>query len=66
MNNVRKCPPYTDDAVHRYAMNQMDLCERNAFEAHLFNCEDCTREVFVTWKFTDNLRAVWDGTYSTE
>lgn len=38
-------------AAERYALGEMDEAERDAFEAHFFECPECAEEVKVAFRF---------------
>jgi hypothetical protein len=49
---------YTSDAVERYVFGDMSDEEVSAFEAHVFDCGDCSKELELTASFAENARVV--------
>lgn len=45
-------------AAERYALGQLSPEERDAFERHYFDCQECGKDVSITSEFVDNLKAV--------
>lgn len=46
------------DAVERYVFGEMSDDEVSAFEAHVFDCQDCSKELELTASFAENARVV--------
>ena len=47
-------------AVERYLLGEMSPAERDQFEAHFFECEECADEVRTGSMFVENSRAVFE------
>ncbi len=45
-------------AAERYSLSEMDEAERDAFEAHFFDCAECADEVRTTSRFLDAAQPV--------
>jgi hypothetical protein len=45
-------------AAERYLLGEMDSTERELFERHLFDCQECAEEVRAALVLADNVKAV--------
>jgi hypothetical protein len=46
-------------AAERYLLDQFTEAEREAYDAHFFECSMCAEEIVLTFHFMEDLRAVF-------
>jgi hypothetical protein len=49
----------TSRAAERYLLGEMEATERDLFERHLFDCQECAEEVRAAFVLADNAKAVF-------
>ncbi len=45
-------------AVEKYVLGELAPSQRDEFEAHYFDCQECAQDVKAVAEFVDNVRAV--------
>jgi len=46
-------------AAEKYVLGELPPSQRDEFEEHFFECQECALDVKAVAEFVDNARAVW-------